>query len=138
MPISNVWNKLLKTGEDKMTNNVPGIGINTGSVNPYVGQPPKDNNPKTGENQPAAPQQAPAQTQMSPDAVLTFMAGSAVVTSPQTYNVSKYVSPEQAARIAAMMGEFEGAVEKGLLAIEAEGLPLKDADKLALAAAMVE
>ena len=36
------------------------------------------------------------------------------------------------------MGEFEGAVEEGLLAIEAEGLPLKDADKLALAAAMVE
>lgn len=138
MPISNVWNKLQKTGEDKMTNNVPGIGINSGSVNPYIGQPTKDTAPKAGENPTPATSQAPAQTQMSPDAVLAYMAGSAPMTLPKVYDVNKYVTPDQAARIAAMMGIFEGAVQQGLLVIEAEGLPLTEEDKLTLAAAMVE
>ena len=138
MPIRNVWNKLQKTGEDKMTNNVPGIGINPGSVNPYLGQAPKDDNPKTGNEPTANAPQAPTQPQVAPDAVFAYMAGSAPVTLPPTYDVGKYVTPDQAARIAAMMGEFEGAVQAGLLAIETEGLPLTEADKLALAAAMVD
>lgn len=120
-----------------MTNNVPGIGINTGSVNPYVGQPQKDVGPKAGNDTPTAP--APQQTtQVSPDAVYAYMAGTANINAPRTYDVNKYVSPESAARIAAMMGDFEGAVTAGLLAIEKEGLPLSEADKYALAAAMVE
>ena len=121
-----------------MTNNVPRIGINTGSVNPYVGQPPKDGGPKAGENTPQAAGQAPTQSQVSPDAVYAYMANTANVTAPRSYDVSKYVTPEQAARIAAMMGQFEGAVTQALLAIEAEGLPLSETDQLALAATMVK
>ena len=121
-----------------MTNNINRIGINTGSVNQYVGQPQKDNNPKANEGTPTPTSAAPSQPQISPDAVLTYMAGTAQINLPKTYDVNKYVNPESAARIAAMMGDFEGVVAQGLLAIEKEGLPLSDADKLALAAAMVE
>lgn len=120
-----------------MQNNVPRIGINTGSVNPYVGQQTKDAAPKAGNDAPAA-QASQSSVQVSPDAVYAYMAGTANINAPRTYDINKYVSPESAARIAAMMGDFESAVTAGLLAIEKEGLPLSEADKYAVAASMVE
>jgi len=119
-----------------MTNNVPGIGINTNSPYPYTGQP-KANNPAPKEN-PTVKPETEAPPSVAPDDVFAYMASSAPVTVPKVYDVSKYVSPEQAARIAEMMGKFEGAVQQGLLLIEEEGLPLSEEDKLALAAAMVD
>lgn len=126
-----------------MTNNIPGIGINTGSVNPY-GSQPKGNESKPEEKPEAAKtsQQGP---QVKPDDVLSYMANSAVVinpkvTAPKAYDIGKYVTPEQAERIAGFIASFEGQVAEGLVAITAElgeNAPLSDAAKLELAAKMV-
>lgn len=133
-----MWNKLIKTGEDKMTDNINRIGLNTGAANFNLAN--KDANKAPDDKQPEVKvtQAPPEKVQVSPDAVFAFMAGSASINAPRTYDVAKYVSPESAARIAAMMGQFEGAVTQGLLAIQKEGLPLSEADQLAIAAAMVK
>ena len=121
-----------------MTNNINRIGINTGSVNQYVGQPQKDNNPKANEGTPTPTSAAPSQPQISPDAVLTYMAGTAQINLPKTYDVNKYVNPESAARIAAMMGDFEAGVVAGLAKFEEEigamFQGLSEQDQMALAA----
>ncbi len=125
-----------------MTNNINRIGINTKGVNSYV-------NPKTqSESKPEENvQNNQAQTsgaQVKPEDVLTYMAQNAVVVNPKsiskTYDVAKYVTPEQAARIAGFIGEFEDEVTKGLLAIneELEGVNLPESTKYELAAKMAE
>ncbi len=126
-----------------MTENIRGIGINTGSVNPY-GNAPKGNETKPEEKQPETTNNTPQKPQVKPEDVLTYMANSAVVVNPKastkTYDVSKYVTPEQAARIAGFVTSFEDQVAKGLLAInemeEFEGL--SDSAKYEIAAAMVQ
>ena len=126
-----------------MTENIRGIGINTGSVNPY-GNGPKGNETKPEEKQPETTNNTPQKPQVKPEDVLTYMANSAVVVNPKastkTYDVSKYVTPEQAARIAGFVTSFEDQVAKGLLAInemeEFEGL--SDSAKYEIAAAMVQ
>ncbi len=126
-----------------MTENIRGIGINTGSVNPY-GNAPKGSEAKPEEKQPETTNNTPQKPQVKPEDVLTYMANSAVVVNPKastkTYDVSKYVTPEQAARIAGFVTSFEDQVAKGLLAInemeEFEGL--SDSAKYEIAAAMVQ
>lgn len=126
-----------------MTENIRGIGINTGSVNPY-GNGTKGNEAKPEEKQPEVTNNTPQKPQVKPEDVLTYMANSAVVVNPKattkTYDVSKYVTPEQAARIAGFVTSFEDQVAKGLLAInemeEFEGL--SDSAKYEIAAAMVQ
>lgn len=126
-----------------MTNNIPGIGINTGSVNPYGNQP--KGNESTPEEKPETPKTPPQNPQVNPNDVLSFMANSAVVinpkvTAPKTYNIEKYVTPEQAERIAGFIASFEGSVAEGLAAITAElgeNGPLSEEAKLELAANMV-
>ncbi len=126
-----------------MTENIRGIGINTGAVNPY-GNPAKGSETKPEEKQPEAAQNAPQNPTVKPEDVLTYMANSAVVVNPKattrTYDVSKYVTPEQAARIAGFVTSFEDQVAKGLIAInemeEFEGL--SEASKYEIAAAMVQ
>lgn len=128
-----------------MTNNVHGIGINTGSVNPY-GNQPKGGEAKPEENKPEVQPQAPAAPQVKPDDVLSYMAYNAVavnpqVSAPKTYDVSKYVTPEQAARIAGFVTSFEDQVAEGLIAIDAEfgeNSPLSEQTKYELAASMVK
>ena len=83
------------------------------------------------------------QKAVSADAVLNFMANSAVVSnvklSPAAL-VNKYNSPEAIARIGAMMAEFEEGVVAGLEKFEEEmgAVPafknLSEADKMALGA----
>ena len=126
-----------------MTENVRGIGINTGSVNPY-GNQPKGNEAKPEEAKPETQPQAPAAPQVKPDDVLTYMANSAAVVNPQvtprTYDVSKYVTPEQAARIAGFVTSFEDRVAQGLIAINeelGENSGLSEAAKYEIAANMV-
>ncbi len=119
-----------------MANEINRIGINSGLVNPYGNQPKGGDLPPQGDV-PDTGAAAPATPQVRPDDVFTYMAGTASVNRPQAYDVRRYVSPESAARIAAMMGDFEDAVTQGLLVIENEGLPLSEDAKLALAAEMV-
>ncbi len=127
-----------------MTENVHGIGINTGSVNLYKNQA-KGNDAKPEETKPEAQPQAPSSQQVKPDDVLSYMANTAAVVNPQvaprTYNVSKYVTPEQAARIAGFVTSFEDQVAEGLLAIDkefGEKSNISDQAKYEIAAGMVK
>lgn len=125
-----------------MTNNINRIGINPGNVNPNYTNPKPQDEAKTDDKT----QNQGAQTrgaEVKPDDVLSYMAQSAIVnapkvSTPKTYDVSKYVTPEQAERIAGFIGGFEDAVAKGLLAIDAElgDVDLSDAAKYELAAEM--
>ena len=125
-----------------MTNNVPGIGFTTSGVNPYTGAP-QGNEPKPEDKKPETTPQAANTPQVKPDDVLSYMANSAVgvnptFSKPVNYDVSKYVTPEQAARIAGFVAGFENAVAEGLAALDAEfGDGLSDEAKLTLAASMV-
>lgn len=123
-----------------MTNNIPGIGINTSGVNPYIGQPSNDGT-KPEDNAPDTKQSEASNVQVNPNDVLSIMAQQAVLTvpsvTPTTYDVNKYVTPEQAARIAGFISSFEDKVAAALTVIEAEfGDTLSDEAKYALAAGM--
>ena len=128
-----------------MTENIRGIGINTGSVNNY-NNPAKNAEAKPEETETKNPQAAPQKSQVKADDVLSFMAQQAIVAKPQvaaqrTYDVSKYVTPEQAARIAGFVTSFEDQVAEGLTAIEAEFGPnsgLSEQAKYEIAANMVK
>lgn len=127
-----------------MTNNINRIGINTGNVNANYTNPKPQDEPKT-EEKPQGSQAQTRGTDVKPDDVLTYMANAAMVNAPKvnapkTYDVSKYVTPEQAQRIAGFIGGFEDAVAQGLLAIDAElgELNLPDDVKYEIAAGMVE
>lgn len=81
---------------------------------------------KTGQNEEASvePQNLEL-NQKSPDDVLSFMANSADTSNVQksskkTIEVSKYVTPEQAKRIAGFVGQFEDSVAKSLRSMELE------------------
>lgn len=121
-----------------MANEINGIGINTGSVNNYGNAPKNETKPedKAPETTPQAP---PAQSQVTADDVLTYMTYSSIgvnASAPKTYDVGKYVTPEQAARIAGFIAGFEGNVAKALKAIEDEGLNLPEDQKYEIAAAI--
>ncbi len=126
-----------------MAENIHGIGINTSSVNPY-GNQAKGSEAKPEEKQPEVKQNAAQNQAVKPEDVLNYMANSAIVVNPKaatkTYDVSKYVTPEQAARIAGFVTSFEDQVAKGLIAInemeEFEGL--SEPAKYEIAAAMVK
>ena len=127
-----------------MTNNIHGIGINTNSVNPY-GSQPKGGEAKAEEKEQLAPQEQPQSAQVNPGDVLAYMAQQAVVVNPKvsaqkTYDVSKYVTPEQAQRIAGFVTSFEDQVAEGLLAINkefGENSGLSEQAKYEIAANMV-
>ena len=120
-----------------MADNVNRIGINPAGVNPSAHKKPQGERP---EEQPENPVQAPANPQVNPDDVFAFMANGAPVVTPRTYDISKYVTPEQARRIAGFVADFEDKVAEGLIAVESElgGLNLPEFVKLEIAAEMVE
>ena len=124
-----------------MPDNVTRIGVTTNGVNPYAGGP-KGNEAKAEDKKPETATPEAPQVAVNPDDVFKHMAAAAVgvnpnISAPKTYDVSKYVTAEQAARIAGSMQVFEEAVTKGLLAIENEfGNTLSDSAKYALAAEM--
>lgn len=128
-----------------MTENVRGIGINTGSVNPY-GNQAKGAEAKPEEKKTEVQAKAPSAPQVKPDDVLAYMAQSAAVINPQvstvkTYDINKYVTPEQAARIAGFVTSFENQVAEGLLAIDKElgaNSGLSEQAKYEIAAGMVK
>ena len=126
-----------------MTENIRGIGINTGSVNPY-GNQPKGNETKPEEAKPETAGNTPQNSAVKPEDVLAYMANSAVIVNPKattkTYDVAKYVTPEQAARIAGFVTSFEDKVAEGLIAINEmeEFSGLSESAKYEIAAAMVQ
>ena len=87
-------------------------------------------------------QQAPVSKKEIPASdVLSYMAAQSVDVQPQvkkTVDVSKYVTPEQAQRIASFVQGFETEVEKGLLNFDKEfpGNGLSEASKMNLAVQM--
>ena len=120
-----------------MTNNIPRIGINTSSVTNYNGQPSGNNpTPEGTDNNPTPT--AAGYTPVDPDSVFTFLSYNTTVNTPRTYDVSKYVTPEQAARIAGLMSSFENEVAQGLLRIEEELPNLPEDVKYTIAAGMVQ
>ena len=121
-----------------MTDNVNGVGISTGYVT-YTGTtkgnetPPENKKPETTADTPQKPQ-------VAPDDVFAYYSALAAYNpsiKTSTYDVNKYVTPEQAARIAGFITSFEDNVTEALKIIEAEfGTGLSDAEKLAIAMAM--
>ncbi len=124
-----------------MTNNINGIGINTGAVNGYSAKPKKED-AKAEEKQETQQPQAQGKA-LNPDDVLTFMAQQAAFNKPANlyagkYDISKYVTPEQAERIAGFVTSFEDEVAKGLVGVNEEfGDNISEAAKYEIAAGMV-
>ena len=129
-----------KTKEKDMTDIKP-VNLNTQNIISKEfenSKPQKEAVEQEKEVKPQVQQKA-----VSADAVLDFMANSAVVSnvklSPAAL-VNKYNSPEAIARIGAMMADFEEGVVAGLEKFEEEmgAVPafknLSEADKMALGA----
>lgn len=124
-----------------MPNNINRIGINTNGVNPYSGQA-KGNETKPEESKTEDKKTVVQNTQVKPDEVFNYLAQQAVAFKPQvsatkTYDINKYVTAEQAERIAGFITSFEDKVAKGLAALDAEfGNTLSDQAKYEIAANM--
>lgn len=100
-----------------MTNNVNAIGVNGNLHLPTKKQEKKEDLVKED----AVQNNTSAKTHMNPEDVLSFMAQASALNKPQArnYDVSKYVTPEQATRIAGFINGFESEVSKGLKVFDA-------------------
>lgn len=116
-------------------NNINGIGV---GLNPNL--PQRETAAEVKENVVQdAPQVNSAANLMSQDEVLNVMAQQAAINKsainvPKTYDVAKYVTPEQAQRIAGFVTSFEDVIAQNLQAVTAEfGNSLSDGDKMNIA-----
>ena len=103
-----------------MTNNINPINVNSKGV-----QYPKLKNEekKQGLVKGSEQHQEVEKKEVAAKDVLGFMAAQSVDVQPKVkkvIDVSKYVTPEQAARIAGFVGSFEKEVEKGLKEFDKE------------------
>jgi hypothetical protein len=121
-----------------MANNINPISINTQAIKyAQLSQPDKkDDAIKDASKE---PKHTVGQKEVPASDVLSYMAAQSVDVQPKvkkTVDVSKYVTPEQAQRIAGFVQGFEKEVEKGLLNFDKEfpGNGLSDAAKLGIAA----
>ena len=125
-----------------MANNINPININTQAIKyAQLSHPEKKEDAVKDSQQDAKP--SVGQKEVPAGDVLNFMAAQSIDVQPKvkkTVDVSKYVTPEQAQRIASFVQGFEKEVEKGLLNFNKEfpGNGLSDAAKLGLAAQMFE
>ena len=85
------------------------------------------------QTQGATPQ--PERAEVPSDKVLEFMAQASYTQAPQVkpLDVSKYVTPEQAERIAGFVRDYQKSVDKTMEAVESEFPNLDDSAKMALA-----
>ena len=118
-----------------MDNSVNRIQINTNYQLNNVGEKPEGKAQQKEENNKKPEVE---NKQVAAGDVLDFMNTQAAsvrpVENPRVLNISKYVTPEQAARIGGFISQFENAVADGLNAIEAElGNAISDDAKLDLA-----
>jgi len=125
-------------------NNVNGIGVGLNANLPQRESAPELKQEEAKEAQQAS---TAAPNFISSDEVMSYAAQQAAVNKSavdgaRTYDVSKYVTPEQAQRIAGFVTSFEDIVAKNLEAVTAElgsgvsesvrmGIALSSADKLA-------
>ncbi len=120
-----------------MDNSVNRIQINKNYQLNGVGEKPQDKAQQKQEDN----KQTVENVQVAASDVLEFMNNQAVgvrpVETPRVLNISKYVTPEQAARISGFINQFETEVAKGLKAIEDElGNALPEDAKMNLAVEM--
>lgn len=113
-------------------NNINGIGIGLNTNLPQRESAPEVKE----ENAKEAPQAKGELNLMSQEDVLNVMAQQAAlnksaIASAKTYDVSKYVTPEQAQRIAGFVTSFEDIVAQNLQSVTAEfGNALSDDAKM--------
>lgn len=126
-----------------MTNNINRVGIGTNGVNNYSNPKPSTESKPEDKTEGQTPQAQ--NTNVKPEDVYKYLAQSALangvkVTPAKVYDINKYVTPEQAERIAGFINSFEDEVAKGLLAIDGEmgDIDLPESVKLELAAKMAE
>ncbi len=113
-------------------NNINGIGI---GLNTNL--PKKESAPEVKEDvAKEVPQQKVDLNRMSQDEVLNVMAQQAAfnksaINTQKSYDVAKYVTPEQAQRIAGFVTSFEDIIAQNLQAVTAEfGNSLTESAKL--------
>ena len=120
-----------------MANNINPININAQAIK--YAQLNFAEKKEDAVNDKAQDHRAPvSQKEIPASDVLSYMAAQSVDVQPQvkkTVDVSKYVTPEQAQRIASFVQGFETEVEKGLLNFDKEfpGNGLSEASKMNLA-----
>lgn len=122
-----------------MANNINPIIISS----KVVGYSTKKDEKKEDAGAEKAPSAGIEKKEVAAGDVLSFMAAQSVDVTPaakKTLDVSKYVTPEQAARIAGFVQGFESQVAAGLKAFDSEfpGAKLSDSAKLSLVAGIVE
>ena len=124
----------------------------TNNINPINNYPPAVSFPAYKEKQETEKgvveqeaKKAPADDkQVSAGDVLGYMAAANVDVQPKkvkkVLDISKYVTPEQANRIAGFVQGFEAEVEKGLLAFDTEfpGNNMSDESKMDIVVGMFE
>ncbi len=121
-----------------MANNINPININTQAIKyAQLSHPEKKEDAIKDASKESKP--AIGQKEVPASDVLSYMAAQSVDVQPKvkkTVDVSKYVTPEQAQRIAGFVQGFEKEVEKGLLNFNKEfpGNGLSEAAKLGIAA----
>lgn len=109
------------------------INVNSQGIGNSYGYETKT---KAEEKEAKKAETAPAgaeQKQVSADAVLNFMAQSAVSVAPtttKTIDPSKYVDDASAARIAGFISSFEDKVAEGLAAFDKEFPGMSDSSKM--------
>ncbi len=107
-----------------MTNNINPITINSQAVKFTQFKQDEKKQTTVDDSSTGKASQGFVQKELSADDVLNYMAAQnadiQASTAKKTIDVSKYVTSEQAARIAGFVQGFESEVEKGLLGFDQE------------------
>lgn len=117
-----------------MANNINPINVNSQAIS--YSRLAQQEKAETLVNKKQNEEQAAVEKKEVPAAdVLKYMAAQSIDVQPKvkkTLDISKYVTPEQAERIAGFVQGFEEEVEKGLLAFDKEfpGSAMSDAAKM--------
>lgn len=126
-----------------MANNINPININSQSI-AFSGMKSKEKEAEKKAEEEKSSTPAPATKNLEAADVLGFMAAQSVDVQPKraekTLDVSKYVTPEQAERIAGFIRGFESEVENGLKAFDAEfpNAGVSEDEKLSTVVSMFE
>lgn len=106
-----------------MANNINPININSQAIN-YSKISQYEKKDGAVKDSPKEHQAAVDKKEVPASDVLNYMAAQSIDVQPQkvkkTLDVSKYVTPEQAQRIAGFVQGFESEVEKGLIEFDKE------------------
>lgn len=104
-----------------MSNNINPINIGSRGINFH--QPRKEETEKNLATEKEVTQQPNISKELSADDILNHLSASSMAMKPvvkKSLDISKYVTPEQAERIAGFVTSFEGEVTKGLKRFDVE------------------